>query len=392
LFRATVRVGGTFGGDGSATTRLPEHPDGPALFLVPAGGAPAPESLARPGDVVVLCGAQAEESAEHATNLPDVEIIPSAADLVQSAVSVVLARTLEAFTVSPEPVFSPTDRVLDVQKEIAQYNQGGFIVAEEDGSIAGVITRISFLAETRFNVTLVDHNELSQSIEGIEHADVVEIIDHHRIGTRSTDSPITFINRVVGCTCTIIAEMYRSRGEAPDATTALLMLAAILSDTVILRSPTTTDADRGAAEWLAGIAGVNPESFGKAMFEAGSVIATKPADELVSQDRKSYTEGAYNFSVSQIETVGFEAFHARSAELQQALDAVVQEGGYDFGCLMVTDITEECTLLLFCGPERIREAIDYPEVERGVYELSGVLSRKKQLLPYFVDMLRRLEG
>jgi manganese-dependent inorganic pyrophosphatase len=309
--------------------------------------------------------------------------------LTEALAALTLALPVESFIEDTDIRFAPDDRVKDVQVEIAKSNLGGFLVTDRRQRLTGVITRMSFLSESRFRVVLVDHNEFSQAVPGIEQAEIVEILDHHRIGIRSTDQPITFINRVVGCTATIVAGLFRSHGATPTEQEAALLLAAILSDTVILRSPTTTQEDRDLAHWLAGLAGVELEAFGREMFQAGSVLATQDATELVKQDQKHYSEGEVSFLVSQVETVGFSSFWQRQETIAAALHAEVREQGCTFGCLMVSDITAGDTLLVTAGSEEITGLISYPEAAPGVFELRGVLSRKKQVLPYLVELLRQ---
>jgi manganese-dependent inorganic pyrophosphatase len=277
-----------------------------------------------------------------------------------------------------------------VQREIRKSNEGGFIVVDADSRVRGVVTRLSFLTQWRFRVALVDHNESSQSVDGIEEASVEEIIDHHRLGHRGTDLPITFINRVVGCTCTIIAELFRFSGQQPPREIAGLMLAAILSDTVILQSPTTTPLDHEMANWLAGLAGVEIADFGSKMFAAGCAAEGMDPRKIIQQDLKVYEEGGWKLTVSQMETVGFDLFRNVQASLATELDRARQEAGCHLGCLMVTDITSSTSLLLCAGEEKLIDAVTYPKVGENLFEMAGVLSRKKQMMPYLADLLRRI--
>lgn len=309
---------------------------------------------------------------------------------VEEAVDAAMAAPIRNYLESAEPTFHPQDLIRDVEQQINRYNAGGFVVQEDDGRIAGVITRVNFLTKARFTVVLVDHNELSQAVDGIDEADVVEVIDHHRIGTRSTTAPITFINRVLGSTSTIIADMYRRGGTDPDPQTAALLLSAILSDTVILKSPTTTPVDTELAAWLAQLSGLEIDAYGEEMFQAGSEVAGLSAAQIVEQDQKHYQEAGFRFAVSQIEMVGFKVFEERQGEVREAVAQSRQMNGLDFACLMVTDITRETTRLVFDGAERVRNAIQYPAVGPGIFEMKGVLSRKKQVLPYLIDLLQAM--
>jgi manganese-dependent inorganic pyrophosphatase len=218
----------------------------------------------------------------------------------------------------------------------------------------------------------------------------VEIIDHHRLGARTTALPITFINRVVGSTCTIVADLYRTAGAVPPARDAGLMLSAMLSDTLILRSPTTTALDRAIAPWLAGLAGVTLEGYGEQMFAAGASLEGMDAAKLIARDQKIYTEGDRRFSLSQVETVGFGPLLGMKKELFDELERITTAEKCAFACLMITDITRESSLLLCRGEARVFGAVSYPRREEGIFEMKDVLSRKKQLLPYFVDLLKTL--
>jgi manganese-dependent inorganic pyrophosphatase len=301
-----------------------------------------------------------------------------------------LSGTVAALVDRAHKTFRPEDVVRDVQREISRSNEGGFIIQDANGMLQGVITRINFIQENRLRVVMVDHNEVGQAVDGIEEADVVEIIDHHRVGARPTTLPITFINRVVGSTCTIVADMFRASGRTPPKTVAGLMLSAMLSDTLVLRSPTTTPLDRDLAVWLAGISGVDVEKHGEEMFAAGASLEGMDPKKIVARDQKIYAEGDRRFSLSQVETVGFGPLLAMKQGLAEELERVNEVEKCAFSCLMITDVTRETSLLLCRGEPRVLGAISYPRREEGMFEMKDVLSRKKQVLPYFVDLLKTL--
>jgi manganese-dependent inorganic pyrophosphatase len=304
-------------------------------------------------------------------------------------------KDLLSGTVSPlvdrsHTTFRADAIVRDVQREISKTNEGGFIIQDEQARIQGVITRINFITESRLRVAMVDHNEVGQAVDGIEEADVVEIIDHHRLGARTTTLPITFINRVIGSTCTIVADLYRTTGATPSSRDAGLMLSAMLSDTLVLRSPTTTPLDREMAAWLAGLAGVQIDGYGEEMFAAGASLEGMDPRKIISRDQKIYTEGDRRYSLSQVETVGFGPLLTMKGALMEELDRVAEMEKCAFACLMITDITHDSSLLLYRGEARVLNAITYPRREEMIFEMKDVLSRKKQLLPYFVDLLKGL--
>ncbi len=292
-----------------------------------------------------------------------------------------LAGTVSAL-VDREHTTFPADAVVkDVLREIGRSNEGGFIIQDEAKRLQGVITRINFISANRLRVVMVDHNEVGQAVDGIEEADVVEILDHHRLGARTTSLPITFINRVVGSTCTIIADLYRTSGATPTAAHAGLMLSAMLSDTLILRSPTTTHLDRDISGWLAGLARVDVEAHGGEMFAAGASLEGMDPRKIIGRDQKVYTEGDRRFSLSQFETVGFAPILEMKDALAEELERILDAEKCSFACLMITDITHEMSLLLCRGEARVLGAITYPRREEDLFEMRDVLSRKKQVLP-----------
>lgn len=317
-----------------------------------------------------------------------------------------LGAPIRGLVEAEHTVFQPLDLVRDVQRQIAQRNEGGFIVVDGAGRLQGVITRDSFLRESRRRVVLVDHNELTQSVDGMDEAEVVEIIDHHRLGNRATRAPITFINRTVGSTATIVEDLFRAAGAVPSPAHAGIMLGALLSDTMILRSPTTTILDRQAAVRLAGICGREGavgagedeemrlrrriEGFGGEMFSAGAALEGRSPSEIVRQDRKKYEEAGHRFSVSQVESVGFGHLLEARAELLAELDRIREAEELSLACLMVTDVTRETSLLLCSADARVLGLVSYPRREEGLFEMAGVLSRKKQVLPWLIDLLSRV--
>ena len=311
-------------------------------------------------------------------------------EMLQKAVQACRGMPIADLIEREHVTFKPDDLVRRVQRQIGRYNEGGFMVVDDQGYPRGVITRINFLDHSRFRVVMVDHNEFTQAVDGIEEAEVVEIIDHHRLGNDRSDAPITFINKVVGSTSTIIAELYETYGFRPDAALCGIMLAAILSDTVILKSPTTTNLDRQMAQWLTSESGIDPEAFGEEMFRQGGSLKDLPAHDIILQDRKTYTEEDWKFSISQIEVIGFKGFFDRKSEFQEALQSLTRREQNSFSGLIVTDITEQASILLIHGSRLVIDSISYPEIMEGFFEMKGVISRKKQVIPYLLDILRNL--
>ncbi|PRX32533.1 manganese-dependent inorganic pyrophosphatase [Orenia metallireducens] len=236
-------------------------------------------------------------------------------------------------------------------------------------------------------VFLVDHNELSQAIPGIEEAEIVGVVDHHRIGGISTGNPIYFRNEPVGCTSTIVTKLYKENNVEISDSMAGLLLSAILSDTVIFKSPTCTKEDKVIVKQLAKQLGVDIEEYGKELFQAGSVVNMLSAKELVQNDYKEYEFAGDKIAVGQIEIMGLdEVDAAKKEEILAAIKELVEAEGYRALLLMITDIMAEGTLLTYNAEakEIVAGAFDVDAGENEVY-LAGVLSRKKQIIPVLSD-------
>ena len=265
------------------------------------------------------------------------------------------------------------------------------VVEEDSGRLLGVFSKSDLIEVPRARIVLVDHNEFSQAVAGADEAEILEVIDHHRLsGNLRTKEPIRFINEPVGSTSTIVGIMYRMRDGAPDAPTALCLCAGIISDTLHLTSPTTTGTDREILAWLAGIAGVSLDDFVRDFFAAGSMLRESTPARAIESDRKVFEENGWRVSISQIEELGLEEFRKREADLHGALHDLLGKHDLHFACLMVTDITEHDSVLLVAGSDRLIREIEYPELRHHVYEMPGVVSRKKQLFPYLGRIMARV--
>ncbi len=276
---------------------------------------------------------------------------------------------------------SPDDLITDITEQVMEVHYRAALAVDEDKVPVGIITRTNLLNPEPRRVLLVDHAEVGQSVAGVEKAQVVEILDHHHIGDIETTSPITATFDPVGSTATLILERFKARGLRPEESTAKMLLSAILSDTVILNSPTTTERDREIVKYLEEMLGLDAQEFGMAMFEASSDVSGMTARDIVDRDAKEYglSSGA-TISVSQIETVGFGLLE-RKDELTETLEEVRQKNGYLFAALMVTDIIKGGTGLLCAGDCASLERVFEAQAKDGVIDLPGVMSRKKQIAP-----------
>jgi manganese-dependent inorganic pyrophosphatase len=232
---------------------------------------------------------------------------------------------------------------------------------------------------------------LSQAVQGADEVEIIEIIDHHRIGSLATQQPILFRNEPVGSSCTIVADCFFRHGVDLARDIAGLLLAGLVSDTLNLTSPTTTQRDVEILKQLEEITGINAREFTDKLFASGSLLTLKSAPQAIATDCKEYTELGAKFSVAQIEEIGLVQFWKRKDELLTALEAFRAKRGFLFSALLVTDVATQSSLLLVVGEEKFVKRIDHPRLEPGIYEMRDVVSRKKQLLPYLTHCLREAE-
>ena len=262
-------------------------------------------------------------------------------------------------------------------------------VLDDDLRVVGLFSEGDLIRDPNVELIMVDHNEFSQAVDGIENYRVLEVIDHHRLGSFSTKYPITFINRVVGSTSTIVAGMYREQHVPLPSEIASLLLCGILSDTLILHSATTTDQDRETAEYLASLCNLEIEDIGKDIMASASAIASRPAAEIIKLDLKEYEASGKRLTVSQVEVSDTAEIMERREEIAAGLARLRSEGGYYLSAIMVTDITELTSLLLVDADKEFLSLIGYPKAAPGVYVLKDILSRKKQLMPALFELVEK---
>ena len=261
-----------------------------------------------------------------------------------------------------------------------------FPICDHDGRLLGVVPKTAFTAPPPYAMILVDHNEISQGIPGLEEIPVVEVVDHHRIGMKPTMVPIKFTADVVGSTCTLVAGMYRSAGLRPTREIAGLLLCGLVTDTLLYQSPTTTPQDRTVGAWLEKIAGCTGESLMHELMRIDSPLAVKSSLDVINADRKNYDENSYRFALSQVEENNLELLHRRRDELLRDMNAILAREGLDFIALLVTDPVRGNSELLITGSSPVIRALPFSKRKDGIFLLPGVLSRKKQLLPQILSI------
>ena len=291
-----------------------------------------------------------------------------------------------------EPVcFRPMDLLSDI-KGVMDENRFRSYPVVENNKLVGIVSADEIMLPERERVILVDHNERGQAVEGIEDAKIVEIIDHHRLGGVQTSEPIYIHQEPVGCTCTIVANMHWQQDIEIPPSIAGLLLSAIISDTVLFKSPTCTAYDKKTAERLADIAGVDLKEYGLAMLRAGAGIGGKTPTEIAKNDMKEFKIGDYRILVSQISVMDPKEVLDIEGKLIEVMREHCEREGFDLHLLMVTDILEEATYLIYAGSPKtlIGEAFKKDASGTHIY-LPGVMSRKKQIIPPLSEAVKRIK-
>lgn len=270
-----------------------------------------------------------------------------------------------------------------LRKSLAVLDQDLFPVVDLPGSkMIGVIAKSDLVDPPRIRIALVDHNEYAQAVNGVEEAEITEVIDHHRLaGDLVSREPIRYLNEPVGSTCTLVGRKFFHRGLMPAPSVAMCLCAGIVSDTLCLTSPTTTLLDREMLTWLSGVAGVDPKKFTDEFFAVGSLIANGTTDEILNADRKEFTEQGLTVSISQVEERDLVGFAARRSELEAALKDLYERESYHLAVLAVTDVALHHSMILAIGNEATLARLPFERIDETLFHAPGVVSRKRQIFP-----------
>ena len=370
-----------------------------------------------PHDIVIL-GNRAESQLSALDNGADCIIIceganvsPTIRDLAEHNGMIIMVTSYDAYTaarlinqsipidffMTKEGIlsFGEDDYIDDIKEVMANKRHRDFPVLNKEGKYLGMISRRNLLGAHGKQVIMVDHNELGQALEGMENAEILEIIDHHRLGTIQTLSPVSFRNQPLGCCSTIIYQIYKENGVSVDKKTAGLLMSAIISDTLLFRSPTCTPVDEKAARELAEIAGVDIEKYAMEMFATTSNLKKKTDKEIFYQDFKIFSAGKIRFGVSQITSLNEEELTALQKRLLHFAKTALEVENLGMVFVMLTNILEQDTVLLAVGshsgelmhmafsnePEKLQFELDKENVEGYCMRIPGMVSRKKQLIP-----------
>ncbi len=393
-----------------AAAHTEEYTDG--KVAIAASGTDIMEDFIEKGDLVILgnryeaqlCAIELEAACMvicQGTKVPDlikrlaeekgIAIISTphdaftAARLINQSIPVRYFMSRENLT-----TFDADELVDDIRETMAKKRYRDFPVLDEKGRFMGFISRRRLLGARKKKVVLVDHNERSQSIDGISDAEILEIIDHHRIGSVETVEPVFFRNQPVGSTSTIVAQMYKENDVEISKTMAALMCSAIISDTLLFRSPTCTPVDKKICGELASIAGINMEELARSMFNAGSDLSGKTAEEICAMDFKQFVCGDVSFGIGQISSMDRDELEEIKDKLAPAMEGLMKEKELDMLFFMLTDVMEESSDILWAG-QGARELLTETFRLSGGRDihLDGVVSRKKQMVPAIMGALRR---
>lgn len=343
--------------------------------------------------MIVSTGAEIEEGIVEQAKEKEIVIIATEHDTFTVARLINQSIPIRHFMSDKKGLlfFKMRDYVDDVKEIMMKNRYRDFPVLDNKGNFLGFISRRRLLNCRKKQVILVDHNEKNQAVNGIEQADVLEIIDHHRLSSIETMGPVFFRNQPVGCTATIVYQMYQENGVEVTPTIAGLLCAAIISDTLMFRSPTCTPLDEQSARKLSEIAKVDVEMLAQAMFRAGSNLKGKSAEEICFLDFKQFTVNDMVFGVGQVNSMSPEELKEIKAKVEPHLEKARNAHKLNMIFFMLTNILTESSEMLCAGPEAREKLINAFDLRAEMEELhlKGVVSRKKQLIPALVEALQQ---
>ena len=343
--------------------------------------------------LLVTGGIQVSQEIRDYATARGVYLLSCAQDTASASTLIRCSRTVRHVMERNFETVCHSESVSKLRKLLASSEQDLFPVIDHGaGKMLGVISKSDLVDPPRIRLALVDHNEYAQAINGVEEAEVVEVIDHHRLaGDLVSREPIRYLNEPVGSTCTLVGRKYFHRGLMPQPGVAMCLCAGIVSDTLSLTSPTTTLLDREMLTWLTGVAGVDPKQFTEEFFAVGSLIANGTPDEILNADRKEFTEQGMNVSISQVEERDLHGFAARREELEAVLMELHSSRKYDLSVLAVTDVALHHSMILAVGPESALAKLPFERMDDTLFHAPGVVSRKRQIFPAVCEAIHQME-
>ena len=349
-------------------------------------------AIEKEASLIIICnGAKVGRTIQHIAAETGVAIMSAPCDTYAAAKLISQCAPISYYMTRDDIIkFTLVTPVADVTRVMAKVRHRYFPILDADGKYCGMISRRNIINLRKRRIILVDHNEATQAVEGFDQAEILEIIDHHRIGNLETTGPVYFRNVPVGCTATILYQMYQEQGMTPSREIAGLLLSAILSDTLVFRSPTSTPQDEAAAKALAALAGEDIHAYAEQMFEAGADLTGRTAEDVFSSDFKAFSRGDVKFGVGQSTYMTDKSRAAAEALVEPYLPEASRREGLPLIFYMFTDMKTQSTDLMCYGrnaEEIIRDAF-HVEPEGSMARLPGVVSRKKQLIPPLLAALQ----
>ncbi len=348
------------------------------------------------GCIVVCLGATVSKTIQHMAQDHGCTIIVSPLDTYTVSRLINQSMPVEFFMRSEGLVtFHRTDYTEEIMEIMSHKRYRDFPILDKNGKYIGMISRRNLLGVRKRSIILVDHNEASQAVDNIEDSQILEIIDHHRLGSLETINPVYFRNQPVGCTATIVYQMYHENNVEIPKEIAGLLCSAILSDTLMFRSPTCTPVDRAAAEDLADLAGINCVEYAKKMFAAGSNLKDSSPEEIFYQDFKKFEVGGRTLGIGQINSMSEDELEELRQRMVPFLEETYNSRGLDMIVFMLTNIIEESTTMLCYGEHAaqiVEDAFPPAKVENNVALVKSVVSRKKQVVPALIAAINRSES
>lgn len=341
------------------------------------------------GCIVVCTGAPISKTIQKLAKENNCKIISTPHDTLMVARLISQSAPVRYFMKKDHLItFNREDFISDIRDTLAKIRHRDFPVLDREGQYCGMLSRRSLLSMDSKKIILVDHNEMAQAVDGIDEAEILEIIDHHRLGSMETALPVYFRNQPVGCTATIVYELYQENDVEVDKKIAGLLCSAILSDTLMFRSPTCTAKDKKAAEELAKIAGIDIQDHAEKMFRAGSSLADKTPEEIFYQDFKKFSGNDKNFGAGQISSMDKAELKQLRPKIAAYMEGAVKDGEMLF--FLLTNILTESSDLVFAG-EGARELVEtaFGEAQENWVHVSGLVSRKKQFVPSVLHVLQQ---
>ena len=340
--------------------------------------------------IVISSGLMMDKELRAKAEKAHTSVLISPYDTASTAMFIVYATPVSVMADKTIKSVKATDFVRTIRYQLSCSPSRSLPVTDDDNRIVGVISETDLLQEANIDVALVDHNEMTQAVEGIDNYRILEVIDHHRLGNLSTRNPITFINKPVGATATIITNMYRDNHVPLTKEIASILLCGILADTLTLQSSTTTDIDRETAEYLSNITNLDIAGLGSDISLAACHVSGRSASDVIHQDMKEYSENDFKFTVSQIEVDNTNEIIGRKQEFLSELEIERRTLKGLFCSLMVTDITRLTSVMLVSCDPVFLPVLGFPKLEDSVYVLKDIVSRKKQLIPLLTEQIAKL--